>query len=357
MNTVRSSPPSGVPACLASLSLSSLMAVASAKERRVGSLAQIAIPVTLSGAPVRQRQLDQLVERPVRRPRGRTWRGDLVVADDAVQAVAAQQEDVARLDLALDAVDLDLALCTPTARDRTWPIGWPSACSAVISPRVDHLLDLGVVAAELVELAAAHQIGAAVAGPEDGVAAALDDQHDHGRAHLLAALPPSARICSLAARIAAGAPPRRSPRSRAPGRPGRARATIRPEAHSPPSWPPMPSATAHRPPLVAGDIAVLVMRRARGPHGCGPSFRSGSVRAASSRHAPAPAAAAAAAAGDWRKLGSHLTMEASSPFGAKRASKHSFPPDKAANGRGAGAATCIGSAPGPWPPSFRLGLG
>ena len=114
--------------------------------------------------------------------------GDRLVADDAMQAVAAQEEDVAGLDLALDALDLDRFLHADRARQ---DMAHRMALRLLRGQQTarDHFLDLGMVAAQLLEPAAAHQIGAAVADPEHGIMRALNHQHDDGRAHRLAALP------------------------------------------------------------------------------------------------------------------------------------------------------------------------
>ena len=55
-----------------------------------------------------------------------------------------------------------------------------------VHAEVDHLLDLGVVLADLVERAVAEQISAAVPDPQHGEAAAAHEQDDGSRAHLLA---------------------------------------------------------------------------------------------------------------------------------------------------------------------------
>ena len=139
------------------------------------------------------------------------------------------------------------------------PIGWPSACSGRHQPARHHLLDLGMVAAELGELAAAHQIGAAVAGPQHGIARALDDQHDQGRAHALAALLALGQDLAVGGDDRLARPPRSWPRSPLS-------VAIRPSSRDDPARRPFAAlmaahAVGDRPQavVVAGDIAVLIV--------------------------------------------------------------------------------------------------
>ena len=104
-----------------------------------------------------------------------------------MQAVAAEQEDVAGPDLAVGAVDLDLAADADGARENM-AHRVANRLLRLHQPAVDHFLDLAVIAAELDEVAVAQQIGAAVADPLDQVALAADKQGDDGGPHLPAAL-------------------------------------------------------------------------------------------------------------------------------------------------------------------------
>jgi hypothetical protein len=68
----------------------------------------------------------------------------------------------------------------PIARVMRWPIECPLACSGVSSPR-STLLDVGVVAGQLLQLPVAQPVNAAVAGP-DRCKVLLEDQQSDDRA-------------------------------------------------------------------------------------------------------------------------------------------------------------------------------
>jgi hypothetical protein len=112
---------------------------------------------------------------------------------------------------------------------------------------VDHVLDLAVVAADPVQRAVAQQIGAAVAAPEDDEAAAPTSS-----ATTVDPICLPRRVALRKISIGAcGSRQRSTAQAASNDLAGRtscsSSSTILADAQSPPSWPPMPSATTHRP--------------------------------------------------------------------------------------------------------------
>ena len=158
---------------------------------RRGALLELAQPeqddrdVVLAAALVGG--LDQGVGCVVERGRGTQDRGHLVVRDHRRQAVRAQQEQVALAGAQRVGVDLDVRLGTEGARDdRALRMVLRRLGSDLAAPL--ELRDQRVVAGDLLELAVAHAVGAAVADVAQAHLAVVDLGRRQRRAHAAARL-------------------------------------------------------------------------------------------------------------------------------------------------------------------------
>ena len=239
----------------------------------MGSLAQIGDPGDIVRRALRQRQLDSWSSARSGASRAK-WRGDLGLVDDAVQPVAAQQEDVARLDLAVGAVDLDLLPHADGAREdmahrmaerllgRHQPARRPSpgpgygrgsagrACRRAADRRGCRRPRGSRSARPRRSARRRSSPSACRASGASATICAIGGEDRLRRRRAAASNPGEVDPAELARRSG------RTPIRRPHGRPCRRR-------------PP----TGRR---VAGEIAVLIVGCGRGLHGCATSFRSGS---------------------------------------------------------------------------------
>ncbi len=277
---------------------------------------------------------------------------DRAVLDHAGEPVAAQQELIAGLEPAVDDVELKVRIGTDRPRDAIGErmIARLLRCQLAM---LDQLLDVGMIAGELLQLAVPQPIDPAVAGPDHREIVLEHQQGDDGAAVHLAAL-----------RRARSAPDCSAPGSRRPPATARARwrAAARDRArprsgrsHSrrtrgPPCRPPPPRCRDR-----AGPGRHPRSARGQGPRGCAPrtATRFCVIKLPSSRGVSMRHPAARKSAGAWGAARRGATSAGRAPSPGSRAAREVVPDARSVHAsgprrprQGAGPRHPLGAVPG-----------